>query len=199
MLYANKAAIIFKGYIYISLGHINDEGHILAMITGTLGHINERANELWALLLGLRLAHVIRENVVELETESADALQEWADWRWFIDPRHPRVIQQLIQRSRDPNLLLRRRRIMESQNRLARYLAEHGAATRTRAVRVYGTFGRVSELWHLDMGLGFIGGQFMVIDEDEYLAQQQQEEEWMVEDEDGGSSDEEEAVLLEID
>ena len=95
---------------------------------------------------------------MELETESADALRKWVDWRWFIDPRHSRVIQQLDQRRTDPNLLLRRRRIVESQKRLARYLSEHGAATRTRAVRVYGTFGRVSEIWHLDMGLGFIGG-----------------------------------------
>lgn len=57
-------------------------------------------------------------------------------------------------------------------NRLARFLAEDGAATRTRAVRVYSAFGRVSELWHLDMGLGLVADQFMVIDEDEYLALQ---------------------------
>lgn len=93
----------------------DDEGQILAMITGTLGHLNQRANELWAILLGLRLAHKIRENAVELETESADALREWADWRWFVDPRHSNVVQQLNQRLRDPNLLLRRRAIVESR------------------------------------------------------------------------------------
>lgn len=69
---------------------------------------------------------------------------------------------------------------IESQNLLARYLAEDGAATKTRTVCVYRLFGRVSELWHLDMGLGFVGDGFMVIDEDEYPAQQQQYEEWLI-------------------
>ena len=66
--------------------------------------------------------------------ESADALREWADWRWFVDPRHPNVIQQLNQRLRGPNLLLRRRAVVESRNRLARFLAEDGAATKTRSL-----------------------------------------------------------------
>lgn len=112
----------------------DEEGHILTMITRTLGHINQRANELWALLLGLQLAHKFRENAVELETESVDALREWTDWRWFMDHRHSNVIQQLNQRLSDPNLLLRRRTAVESKNRLARYLAEDGATTKTRAV-----------------------------------------------------------------
>lgn len=124
-------------------------------------------------MLGLQLAHKIRENAVELETEASEVLREWRDWRWFVDPRHSGVVPQLIQRTRDPTLVLRRRVVVESQKRVARFLAEDGAATKAKAVRVYRSFGRVSELWHLDMGLGFIGGGFMVIDEDEYLAQQQ--------------------------
>lgn len=131
---------------------------------------------------------------MELETESAEALREWSDWRWFVDPKHSNVVQQLIQRTRDPNLLLRRRAVVESRNRLARFLVEDSAATKTRAVRVYGTFGRVSELWHLDMGLGFVADQFMVINEDDYLALQQQEEEWQMEAEEKDGSDEEEAM-----
>lgn len=121
-----------------------------------------------------------------------------------MDPRHINVVQQLNQRLTDPHLVLRRRLAVESQNRLARFLVEDGAATKTRVVRVYRAFGRVSELWHLDMGLGFIGGNFMVIDEDEYLAQQQQQEEWMVDVADGEGNEDEEpggeaAALLDID
>ncbi|KAL1805421.1 hypothetical protein ACET3Z_028489 [Daucus carota] len=88
------------------------------MITGTLDNLYRRANELWAMVLGLQLAFKIDRNRLELETESREALMDWDDWRW--------------------------------------------------------TFGRVSELWHLDMGLGFIGGNFMVLDEDDYLQLQEE-------------------------
>lgn len=34
------------------------EGFTLAIISGRLGHLNLRANELWAMLLGLQLASI---------------------------------------------------------------------------------------------------------------------------------------------
>ncbi|KAL1826332.1 hypothetical protein ACET3Z_004744 [Daucus carota] len=162
------------GWVFPELGRSypgDDHWHLRAY--------QPEGNKLWALVLGLQLAHKIGANAVEHETEASEALREWSDCRWFVDPRHSGVVQQHIQRTRDPTLVLRRRVVVESQKRVARFLAEDGVATKTRAVRVYRSFGRVSELWHLDIGLGFIGGGFMVIDEDEYLAQQQQEEEWL--------------------
>lgn len=62
----------------------------------------------------------IRENVIELETEAGEALREWDNWRWFIDPRHPRVVEQLNQRLSVGNINLNKREIAPSQNRLAR-------------------------------------------------------------------------------
>ncbi|WOG81936.1 hypothetical protein DCAR_0101094 [Daucus carota subsp. sativus] len=153
----------------------DDEGFILAILTGSLGHINQRANELWAIQLGLQLAFQIGEKALELESESAAAIQEWDDHRWFTDPRHSRMVEQLNQRLSVGRIHLVKRVVVESQNMLARYLAEDGAATKFRVVRMKRPFGRVRELWHLDMGLGFIGGNFGVVNEEEYAALQQQE------------------------
>lgn len=153
----------------------DEDGVILAMITGTLGHLYRRSNELWAMMLGLQLAFKIGRNRLELETESREALRDWDDWRWYVDQRHAGVIQQLNQRLKDRSLVLRKKQIRASQNQLARYLAEDGAASKSSAVCMYRPFGRVSELWHLDMGLGFIGGNFQVLDEDEYLLMHEEE------------------------
>ncbi|WOG82405.1 hypothetical protein DCAR_0101569 [Daucus carota subsp. sativus] len=145
------------------------------MISGSLGYLYQSANKLWALLLGLQLSHRIRKNLVELETESEKALREWDDWRWYVDPCHNRVIQQLNQRVRDRSLVLRKKSMVESQNRLARYLAEDGAATKFRQIQIFRPFERVT-------------------DEDEY--QQLQQGEWVMEglDENGSDGEEGEAA-----
>ncbi|WOH11180.1 hypothetical protein DCAR_0830659 [Daucus carota subsp. sativus] len=161
----------------------DEDGVIVAMISGTMGHINPRANELWSFMLGFQLAFKLRRRRIELETEAAEALREWDDWRWFVDPRHTSLVPQLNRRVRLGRLVLRKRTVDASQNALARYLAEDGAATRFAPVRIYEPFGRVSELWHLDMGLGLVAGNFMVVDEEDYEAQQaqlQQQQEWMM-------------------
>ena len=88
------------------------------------------------------------------------------DWRWYVDPRHNGVIQQLNQRVRDRILVLRKRVVVERQNLLVRYLAEDEAGRQQPSSGQYGSSGPL-ELWHLDMGLGFIRGNFQVIDEDE--------------------------------
>ena len=86
------------------------------------------------------------------------------------------MVEQLNQRVSISKLQLVKRVVAPSQNMLARYLAEDGEATKFRVVRMHMPFGRVSELWHLDMGLGFIGGNFAVVDEDEDAAMQQQQQ-----------------------
>ena len=119
------------------------------------------------------MAFKIGKEAIELESESAGALREWNDWRWFMDPRHTRLVEQLNQRIDVGDITLNKRLIVQNQNMLARYLAEHGDATKFRAVGIYRPLGRVGELWHLDMGLGYIRGNFQVINEDEYEAMQQ--------------------------
>lgn len=107
-----------------------------------------------------------------MQTEVEAALREREEWKWFVYIRHERVVQQLNQRLTDENLVLRKRVIVESENRLVRYLTEDGATNSNSSVRIYRPFGRVRELWHLNMGLGFIGKGFMLMDEEDYEEQQ---------------------------
>lgn len=88
-----------------------------------------------------------RENQLQLETEDVEAMTEWKNWRWFVDPRHNRVIEQLNRRLRDKNLKVRKRIVNASQNQLARYLAEDAVATKFSPVRIFRPFGRVGEIY----------------------------------------------------
>lgn len=54
-----------------------------------------------------------QEDMVELETDNHDGIKEWQDCKWFLDPNHSRIIQQLEQRKNDPNLTLRVKVVQE--------------------------------------------------------------------------------------
>ena len=173
------------------------------MYSGTIRNQTRRANELWALLVGLTGVFLENEECVELESDNWEAIKEWDEYKWFHDPNHANVIQQLNQRKEDPNLTLVVRPIDSSQNALARYLAEVGSWQCLRLVvirRLFGEvkelwmldmglgtskgefrrlFGEVKELWMLDMGLGTSKGEFEALSEDEY-------EDWLWERRDGG-------------
>lgn len=114
---------------------------------------------------------------VELETDTTDALKEWEDWKWFIGPNHSKLIQQLKQRKKDPNLSLEVRVVEPSQNLLVRYLVVDGSHNRTHMVLFREMSGRVREIWVWDMGLGKNGGDFGVLTEDEYDAMMLEAEE----------------------
>lgn len=87
----------------------------------------------------------------------------------FLDPNHVRHIQQFEQRKKDPRLILRVNVVVESENRLARWLAEDGAQNMTRPVLFRRLFEIVYELWMLDMGLGPIRGDFQALSENEMI------------------------------
>ena len=146
------------------------------MYSGTIRDLTKRGNELWAMLIGLKGAFLEDEHMVELESDNKDAVKEWEEWKWNPEPNHANVIQQLNQRKSDPNLTLVVRAIDESQNALARYLAQVGSQQRTRLVVIRRLFGQVKELWSLDMGLGTCQGDFEAMEEEEY-------EDWLWEDE----------------
>ena len=132
----------------------NEDGEIIVMVSSTLNILNERVNELWALLMGLRCCLYAGKHNVILETESGDAVREWEDWRSFIDPRYSDVIKSLVKRTDDERLELEVSVVTESSNQLARYMAIDGAVNRTVAVMFTRPFCRVRDLWHRDMGLG---------------------------------------------
>ena len=144
------------------------KGTIIRMYSGTIRNLTRRANELWALLVSLKGAFLENEECVELESDNWEAIKEWDEYKWFHDPNHANVIQQLNQRKQDPNLTLVVRPIDSSQNTLARYLAQVGSWQRLRLVVIRRLFGEVKELWMLDMGLGTSKGEFEALSEDEY-------------------------------
>ena len=83
---------------------------------------------------GLKGAFLKDGNNVELKTDNLEALKEWDEWKWFLDPNRARVIQQLEQRKSDPNLKLVVSLVVESQDALARYLARMRAMLRVKMV-----------------------------------------------------------------
>lgn len=65
---------------------------IILMVSGTIRNLTERANELWALLVGLKMAFVENEDKVELEPDNHAAIKEWDEWMWYYEPNHENVI-----------------------------------------------------------------------------------------------------------
>ncbi|KAL1828825.1 hypothetical protein DCAR_0208086 [Daucus carota subsp. sativus] len=151
----------------------NEDGDIIVMVSGTLNLLNERVNDLWALLMGLRCCLYAGKHKVILETESGDAVREWQDWRWFINPSYSDVIESLVKRTDDERLELEVSVVTESSNHLARYLAIDGAVNRSVAVMFTRPFGRVRDLWHRDMGLGTTEFGFDLYTEEEYRKMQE--------------------------
>lgn len=68
-------------------------GEILRMYSGSIQNRTSMGNKLWSFVIGLRGAFFEEENLVILETNNADAVKEWEDWRWFLDPNHAGLIQ----------------------------------------------------------------------------------------------------------
>ena len=52
------------------------KGTIIVMVSGTIRYLTERANELWALLVGLKMAFQENEDKVELESDNHEAIKE---------------------------------------------------------------------------------------------------------------------------
>lgn len=73
----------------------NHGRRIIEMVLGTVDHCNHRANELWTILLGFLAAYGEIKNNMKPETEAGKAVMKWKDCRWFIDKRHPGIIEQL--------------------------------------------------------------------------------------------------------
>lgn len=58
------------------------------------------------MLIDLRSSLFEQKNMVKLKIDFPDALKEWKDWKWFLDPNHSRIIEQIEQRKKDSNLIL---------------------------------------------------------------------------------------------
>lgn len=148
----------------------DDKEKLLKIVSGCIRNLTVRGCELWEMFAGLKSGFYENENNIELESDNDEAVREWLGWNWYIDDKHETLIQQLQQRRKDPNLKLEIKEIEPSQNRLARYLAAHGAINRSRLVVFRGSFGRVNELWRNDMGLSAMETRFEELEEQDFLA-----------------------------
>lgn len=135
-------------------------------MAGTLHIEEQRINELYAFLEGLKIAYIEEQFDIELESDHEEAYWEWHNARELgVVPQHRYVVQQLQQRRADKNFKLDVRPIDANANALAAYLARYGAENWDRMVILTGPVGRVFEIWCNDMGLGPIGNQFMAVNE----------------------------------
>ncbi|KAK1378627.1 hypothetical protein POM88_025371 [Heracleum sosnowskyi] len=158
------------------------------MYAGTLGIQERRLNEFYAMLYGLRKAFFENFNILELESDHAGAY-----WGWRFEPlkgvilEHQYAVRQINTRKADKNSIIEIEVISDESNRLATYLAEHGARTWDRMVELEAPFGRFKEIWYNDTGLGPIGPQFETVCELDLAAA-------MIVNEDGGIVEDEKMV-----
>lgn len=146
----------------------NKRGRIIRMLSGTLGIQNPRINEYHALLEGCKRAFVENWQFFELECDHLDSFWEWRNSSIEgARPEHAEVVQQLNQRAADRNFRMDVKLCDPNANALAAYLAQHGAENYKNMVIIAQPFGRIFELWNLDMGLGPADPQFMAIHEDD--------------------------------
>ncbi|KAL1810148.1 hypothetical protein ACET3Z_027138 [Daucus carota] len=82
-----------------------------------------------------------------------------------VHPDHAHLVQQLNQRQADRNFRMEVTLCDANANALATYLAHHGAENFKNMVIIEQPFGRVRELWNLDMGLGSADPRFVAIHE----------------------------------
>lgn len=146
----------------------DSRGKIIRMLAGSLGIENQRSNELHAFMEGLKLIFDDDYPKAILETDHVAAYWEWKDSRDAgATPTNAFIIQQLNTRKADRNFNLEICLTDASDNTLVAYLAQHGATNWKQMVVIEKSFGRLFELWSLDMGLGRIGPQFHRIHEED--------------------------------
>ena len=180
----------------------NSKGKILRLLCGSLGIRNPRINEYHALLEGCKRAYAEKREHFVLESDHLDSFWEWRNSTIEgAHPEHANIVQQLNQRSVDRNFHMEVTLCDPSANALATYLAQYGAENFKTMVIMAQPFGRVFELWSLDMGLGPVDPQFIAIHEEELnpeIVNNEDQEVPVVEDGEPANGDEEEVEVIEI-
>ena len=144
----------------------NSRGKILRMLSGSFGIQNRHVNEFHAMLEGCKRAYVEDWEHYILESDHFDSFWEWRDSALEgSHPDHAFVVLQLNQRKADINFDMETTLCDHDANELASYLANHGAHNYKVMVVIAQPFGRVFELWSLDMGLGPVEPQFIAVNE----------------------------------
>ncbi|KAL1832840.1 hypothetical protein ACET3Z_002491 [Daucus carota] len=148
----------------------NSRGRILRMISGSLGIANRRNNEYHAMLEGCKSAFSENRQHFVLESDHLDSFWDWRNSTIEgVHPDYAFVVQQLNQRQIDRNFHMEVTLCDPLANALAMYLADHGARHYKTMVIISQPFGRIRELWSLDMGLGPVGPPFDAVHEEDLI------------------------------
>lgn len=146
----------------------NSRGKILRMLSGSLGILNRRVNEYYAYMEGCKCAFVEDWQNFYLESDQLDSHWEWRNSTVeCVHPDHQFIVQQLNQRQVDWNFNMEVTLCDANANALAAYLADYGARNFKVTAIMAQPFGRVFELWSLDMGLGSADQRFVAVHEAE--------------------------------
>ncbi|KAL1825382.1 hypothetical protein ACET3Z_012160 [Daucus carota] len=146
----------------------NSRGKILRMISGSLGIQSRRLNEFQAMLEGCKCAFLEGWERFILESDHFESFWEWRNSHLEgVHPDDQFIVQQLNQRKADASFDMDISLCDLEANALAEYLAEYGAHHFKVMVIMAHPFGRVFELWHLDMGLGQADPHFVAVHEAE--------------------------------
>lgn len=146
----------------------NSEGMIIWVVAGSQGHVDRLMNEYSAFFEGFKEAYYKDYKNIILEIDHVDVY-----WNWYNSsvlggpPEYANIMQQLNQRKAGKKIKTHVRLVDKEDNALAAYLARHGAESWKQMVAIREMFGRVLELWMLDMGLGSDKYRFQVIFEEE--------------------------------
>ncbi|KAL1831176.1 hypothetical protein ACET3Z_000827 [Daucus carota] len=149
----------------------NSKGKILRLLCGSLGIRNPRINEYNAMLEGCKRAYAEKREHFVLESDHLDSFWEWRNST--IEGAHPEHAN-----------------IVQQLNQRSVDRNFHMEP-----------FGRVFELWSLDMGLGPVDPQFIAIHEEELnpeIVNNEDQEVPAVEDGEPANGDEEEVEVIEI-
>ncbi|KAK1361265.1 hypothetical protein POM88_045739 [Heracleum sosnowskyi] len=135
----------------------DDRGRIIDMLSGTQLVLTKGRNELFAILMGPRMAFEHQKDCVLLETDNWHAYE---GYHGKFTKECQYELNQLKTIGDDPNLHVDVTYVHQAANKLATYLAQNGGETKEDLFQTSEPFGRVLEVWHEDMGLGPVGVKF---------------------------------------
>lgn len=136
-------------------------GNLVNCIAGTITGLTPLGAQLWSIHNGLRRAFVEGAESVIIETDNMQAFGAVQFAHLHQHPEYDDIIHHIITRIRDPNWECSFRFVYSVRNTTATYVYLLGGELFCRLYVFYEPIGRMSELMHLDMGLGPQETQFM--------------------------------------
>lgn len=130
------------------------DGNLVNCIAGTIHGLTSLGAQLWSVQVGLRRAFVEGAESVIIETDNMQAFGAIQFAHLHQHPEYDDLIHQIVTRIRDPNWECSFRFVYSVRNTTATYASLLGGELFCRLYLFYEPVGRMSELMHLDMGLG---------------------------------------------